>query len=190
MESHIGGDLLDIFIADCYGKTLEPSGCRGTDLSAGRRTRLAIDFSLGWACVSHASDVLGVCIMITSALLRTETERWREKLTSLVQRDLIDGFLGRLGMTRLGSDSNLPFPPETVSSKSLPKYPPARGRLIDSAAHKVMVSSALPQLLPQPSCVEMLKKSMLEPLELEKVALTKSWPDRGIQVNAPRTAGT
>jgi hypothetical protein len=45
----------------------------------GRRARLSIDFSTGWACISHASDVLGMCVMITSALLRTETERWREE---------------------------------------------------------------------------------------------------------------
>jgi hypothetical protein len=44
-----------------------------------RRARLAIDFSTNWACISHASDVLGACVMITSALLRAETERWREK---------------------------------------------------------------------------------------------------------------
>ena len=46
-----------------------------------RRTRPAIDFSTDWACISHASDVLGVCVMITSALLRTETERYREEYT-------------------------------------------------------------------------------------------------------------
>src|ERR1700722_17265208 len=46
-----------------------------------RRARLAIDFSTGWACISHASDVVGVCVMITSALLRTETERWRKEYT-------------------------------------------------------------------------------------------------------------
>jgi len=34
----------------------------------GRRARLAIDFSTGCVCVSHASSVLGVCVMITSAL--------------------------------------------------------------------------------------------------------------------------
>src|SRR3954469_7805707 len=45
----------------------------------GRRTRLAIDFSTGHTCVSHASGVLGVCVMIISALLRAETERWREE---------------------------------------------------------------------------------------------------------------
>ena len=33
------------------------------------------DFSTGCACVSHAFDVLGVCVIVTSALLRTETER-------------------------------------------------------------------------------------------------------------------
>src|SRR3954468_2220436 len=44
-----------------------------------RRTRLAIDFSTGYACVSYAPGLLGVCVMITSALLRTETERWREE---------------------------------------------------------------------------------------------------------------
>ena len=42
-------------------------------LCQSRRARLAIDFSTGWACVSRASGVLGVCIMITLALLRTET---------------------------------------------------------------------------------------------------------------------
>ena len=41
----------------------------------GRRARLAIDLSTGCACVSHAFDVLGVCVMVTSALLHTETER-------------------------------------------------------------------------------------------------------------------
>jgi hypothetical protein len=40
-----------------------------------------------------------MCVMITSALLCTETERWRKEQTSLVQRGLISGFLGRLGMT-------------------------------------------------------------------------------------------
>ena len=64
-----------------------------------RRTRLAIDFSTGWACVSHASDVLGVCIMITSALLRTETERWREEYTLSRPARSYRWVLGRLGMT-------------------------------------------------------------------------------------------
>jgi hypothetical protein len=63
-----------------------------------RRARLGIDFSTDWICISHASDVLGVRVRITSALLRTETER-----SSLVQRGLISGFLGRLGR---GSDSH------------------------------------------------------------------------------------
>jgi len=40
-----------------------------------RRARVAIDFSTGFACVSHAFNVLGVCVMVISALLRTETER-------------------------------------------------------------------------------------------------------------------
>jgi hypothetical protein len=62
-----------------------------------RRARLAIDFSTGCACVSHAFDVLGVCVMVTLALLRIETERWRGITPSLVQRGLIGGFLGRLG---------------------------------------------------------------------------------------------
>jgi hypothetical protein len=39
-----------------------------------RRTRLAIDFSTGCACVSHASGMLGVCVMITLPLLRIEAE--------------------------------------------------------------------------------------------------------------------
>jgi hypothetical protein len=29
---------------------------------------MVIDFSVGCVCVSHASDVLGVCVMITPAL--------------------------------------------------------------------------------------------------------------------------
>jgi hypothetical protein len=53
----------------------------GGQCQQSRRARLAMDFSTGWACFSHASDVLGVCVMITSALLRTETERWREEVT-------------------------------------------------------------------------------------------------------------
>jgi hypothetical protein len=48
--------------------------CQGS-----RRARLVIDFSTDCSCVSHAFDVLVVCVMITSALLRTETERWREE---------------------------------------------------------------------------------------------------------------
>ena len=44
-----------------------------------RRSRLAIDFLYGLGCVSYAFDVLGMCVMITSALLRTETEHWKEK---------------------------------------------------------------------------------------------------------------
>jgi hypothetical protein len=37
--------------------------------------RLAMDLSKDCACVSHASDMLWVCVM---ALLHTETEYWRE----------------------------------------------------------------------------------------------------------------
>src|SRR5277367_4754659 len=58
-----------------------------------------MDSSTGWACVSHASDVLGVCTMITSALLRTETERWREMCYLSSSEVLSAGFLGRLGIT-------------------------------------------------------------------------------------------
>src|SRR5271154_3534489 len=47
-----------------------------------RRTRLAIDFSTDWACVSHASDVLGVCVMITSALLQLEPNLSARKMSS------------------------------------------------------------------------------------------------------------
>src|SRR5579871_2105703 len=36
-----------------------------------------------WACVPHSPDVLGVCVKITSALLRTETERSRGEYTIL-----------------------------------------------------------------------------------------------------------
>jgi hypothetical protein len=63
-----------------------------------RRARLAIDFSTDWACVSHASDVLGVCVMITSALLRTETERWREECTISRPARSYRWVLGKLGM--------------------------------------------------------------------------------------------
>jgi hypothetical protein len=34
-----------------------------------------LGFSTDWACISYASNVLGVCEMITSALLRAVTER-------------------------------------------------------------------------------------------------------------------
>ena len=37
-----------------------------------RRTKLAIDFSTSWTYVSYANGVLGACVMITLALLRTE----------------------------------------------------------------------------------------------------------------------
>jgi hypothetical protein len=60
-----------------------------------------MDFSTGWACVSHASDVLGMCAMITSTLLCTETERWREEQRLSSSGVFIGGFLGRLGMTSL-----------------------------------------------------------------------------------------
>jgi hypothetical protein len=37
--------------------------------------------------------------MITSALLRTEAERWREEYNASRPAGLVGGFLGRLGMT-------------------------------------------------------------------------------------------
>jgi hypothetical protein len=64
-----------------------------------RRARLAIDFSTGWACISHASDVLGSCVMITSAPLRTEAERWKEEYTISRPARSYRWVLGRLGMT-------------------------------------------------------------------------------------------
>src|SRR2546421_10286021 len=68
-------------------------------LCQSRRARRAIDFSMGWACVSRASDVLGVCIMITSALLRTETERWRKEYAISRPARSYWWALGRLGVT-------------------------------------------------------------------------------------------
>src|SRR5277367_3126817 len=47
-----------------------------------RRARLAIDFSTDWACILHASDVLGVCVMITSALLQLEPNLSARKMSS------------------------------------------------------------------------------------------------------------
>jgi hypothetical protein len=38
---------------------------------AGMSIRLAINFSTDWACVSHASDMLGVCIRIEATKPRT-----------------------------------------------------------------------------------------------------------------------
>jgi hypothetical protein len=55
-----------------------------TSVSGAEGARVAIDFSAGCACVSHAFDVLGMCVMVTSALPRVKTER--------------GGFLGRLGI--------------------------------------------------------------------------------------------
>ena len=43
---------------------------------------MTMDFSIGCACVSHASDVLGACVMITSALHRLNAGE-REKHTTL-----------------------------------------------------------------------------------------------------------
>jgi hypothetical protein len=71
-----------------------------------RRVRLAIDFSTDCSCVSHAFDV---CVMITSALLRTETERWREESRLLSSSEgLIGGFLGRRsgGLRHFASNSS------------------------------------------------------------------------------------
>jgi hypothetical protein len=45
--------------------------------------------------------MLGVCVMITSALLRTETERWREEYTISRPATSYRWVLGRLGMTSL-----------------------------------------------------------------------------------------
>jgi hypothetical protein len=51
------------------------------------------------ACVSHTSDVLGVCVMVTPALLRTETGRRREEYTIARPARSHRRVLGRLGMT-------------------------------------------------------------------------------------------
>jgi hypothetical protein len=55
----------------------------GTRCQQSRRARLAIDSSIDWVCISHASDVLGTCVMITSALLNAG----ERKTLSLVQRE-------------------------------------------------------------------------------------------------------
>jgi hypothetical protein len=57
---------------------------------------LVIDFPTGHAGVSHAPDVLGVCVMITSALPRTETEREREEQPLSSSGALSVGFLAGL----------------------------------------------------------------------------------------------
>jgi hypothetical protein len=58
---------------------------------------VAIDFSIDRACISYAFDVLGVCVMVTLALVRTETERWRN-IPFARLAGLIGGFLGSLGI--------------------------------------------------------------------------------------------
>jgi hypothetical protein len=60
---------------------------------------MAINFSTDWACVSHVSNVLGVRVMITPALLRIETERGREEYTLSRPARFYRWVLGRLGMT-------------------------------------------------------------------------------------------
>jgi hypothetical protein len=66
-----------------------------------RRARLVIDFPTVGACVSRASDVLGVCIVITSGPLRTETERWREEDTISRPARSYRWVLGSLGITSM-----------------------------------------------------------------------------------------
>ena len=110
MQSDLGGewDLADLTDGIRIDKMISilwawQKSAKGVDrqdiCQQSRRARLAIDFSTGWACASHASDVLGACVMITSALLRTETERWREEVTISPPAWSYREFLGRLGMT-------------------------------------------------------------------------------------------
>jgi hypothetical protein len=63
-----------------------------------REARLAIDFSTGYACVSHASGVLRrVRNDNFSSTLVERLNAGERNSSSLVRRDLAGGFLGRLG---------------------------------------------------------------------------------------------
>jgi hypothetical protein len=64
-----------------------------------RRARRAIDLR---ACVPYACNVLGACVVRTSVLHRTETERGRGALSFLGQRLQMGPALGRLRMLGVG----------------------------------------------------------------------------------------
>ena len=66
-------------------------------LSAESKARLATDFSTGCTCVSHASDVLGVFVMVTLGMVVQRLNTRERNIPSLVQRGLIGGSLGRFG---------------------------------------------------------------------------------------------
>ena len=68
--------LLSLCKAPCKAFPAQTHSCQQN-----RRARLAIDFSTDLVCISHAFDVLGVWVMIASALLRTETECGRGEYT-------------------------------------------------------------------------------------------------------------
>jgi hypothetical protein len=53
-----------------------------------RRAGLVVDFSTGCVCVSHASGVLGACVVTTSALRSYREVNAGERNLSLVQRGL------------------------------------------------------------------------------------------------------
>jgi hypothetical protein len=61
-------------------------------VSRAKRAGLAIDFSTGCVCISHASDVLGECVVITPLVQRLNAEE--RNSPSLLQRGLIGGRLG------------------------------------------------------------------------------------------------
>src|SRR5271163_1534501 len=96
-----------------------------------------MDFSTGWACVSHASDVLGVCIMITSPLLRTETERWREMCYLSSSEVLSAGFLAGLAWHDIKAMNSALYP--HISMAKLPYfvgYPSCFLRVVKVPSHR------------------------------------------------------
>ena len=77
-------------------RTLEEVGIDHIDVSRAEGLDWQQTFSKDWACVSYASDVLGVCAMIAQ-LYYVQRLNAREEYTHLSSSGgLIGGFLGRL----------------------------------------------------------------------------------------------
>jgi hypothetical protein len=58
----------DVQASDCSQSENEPEQVpKHPYYQQNQRARLAIDFPMDWACISHASDVLGMCVTTTSA---------------------------------------------------------------------------------------------------------------------------
>jgi hypothetical protein len=58
---------------------------------------MVIDFSTSCTCVSHASDVLGAFVMITSVLHSCRLNAGERNMSSFVQRGLVCGLFWHLG---------------------------------------------------------------------------------------------